>query len=147
MAQEARIGLLAAISRFDPTRGTTLAAYAHWFVRRAVFEAARSMHRDDPHRAEVEDMDQLSAALLERAGLDPHARVVTAERGQALLQAMDALAPRERTVIAVRFGLAGPALSLQDTALLIGSSLVEVRSIEGRALRKLGDAAALSVVA
>jgi RNA polymerase sigma factor (sigma-70 family) len=138
LAQEARIGLLAAISRFDPNRGATLGAYAHWLVRRAVFEAARALHREDEAgRVVVLDMDQLPAELTGRLGIDPLESAQAREQARALQAALGELTARDRLLVALRFGLSGPAQSLEQAARILGCRTGEVRADEERVLGRL----------
>jgi len=55
---------------------------------------------------------------------------------------MRVLSPRERDVIARRFGLAGPEETLAVVGRRLGVTRERVRQIEARALDKLREAAA-----
>jgi RNA polymerase primary sigma factor len=70
------------------------------------------------------------------------------DMGEAVGCLMEGLRPRERQVIALRFGLGGqPRLSLSQVGRLLEVSKERVRQIQDRALAKLRDAARQSRLA
>ena len=51
------------------------------------------------------------------------------------------LSPRERTILALRFGADGRALTLREIGALYSVTTERIRQIEAKALRKMGEAA------
>lgn len=78
-------------------------------------------------------------AALAGTDLTPEARLVAAETGQALQAALAALSPRERQVIALRFGLHGAALSVGEVAKRLGWTVARVRAVETGALARMRE--------
>ncbi|HEU4325495.1 MAG TPA: sigma factor-like helix-turn-helix DNA-binding protein [Roseiflexaceae bacterium] len=91
---------------------------------------------DAPVRA---DDARTLGEMLAGTELSPEARVVAAETGQALQAALAALAPRERQVVTLRFGLRGEALAVGEVAKRLGWSVVRVRAVEARALERMRE--------
>lgn len=79
--------------------------------------------------------------LIELHDLEAH--IFRQEQAAAVRKAVDALSPRQRVVIAARFGLDGAACTLDDTALELAKldgytvGRERIRQIEGQALRRL----------
>jgi RNA polymerase sigma factor (sigma-70 family) len=82
----------------------------------------------------------MADVLADTSAADPELEAITHERGRELVQAIQALSPRERVVIASHFGLGGPPRSLQDVAEELHLSAQRAREIEQEALHEL-DAA------
>jgi RNA polymerase sigma factor (sigma-70 family) len=61
------------------------------------------------------------------------------EEWSILLHRLDRLTDRERTVVALRLGLEGDSLTLQEIGSLCGMTRESARSTMTRAIRKLGD--------
>jgi RNA polymerase primary sigma factor len=67
LIQEGNVGLIEAVERFDPERGTRFASYAVWRIRKAVQKAAADQSR--PIRVPRYAKDRLGALLRTRAEL------------------------------------------------------------------------------
>lgn len=139
------IGLIKAIDTYDPEKGTRLGTYAARCIENEIlmhFRAAKRSRRDvslhdpigvDRDGNEITLMDVLQA---EQADMDD----LVARRmllGHVLDRVRD-LAPRERRVLELRFGLNGGGRRTQrEVARELGISRSYVSRIEHRALRKL----------
>lgn len=71
LIHEGNLGLLRAVDRFDPARGSSFAAYATWWVRRAIaraFDETTKGLRRPEHASwdEAATADNISFALLDR---------------------------------------------------------------------------------
>lgn len=87
-----------------------------------------------------DDSDMTRGDLLgdETAGHAAHRAVERQELSQRLAQALDALDPRERKIIQMRFGLGrGEERTLSEVAEMMGVSRERIRQIEQAALAKL----------
>jgi RNA polymerase primary sigma factor len=191
LLQEGFCGLLEAIDRFDPGRGTKLATYATWWIRLAMQRAvasgaypvclsprhlrqlARSQDELDGNSpsarggaqgasgASAEMIHCIHAATRQTvsldATLDPETnfsllqtmsdpegdRTGEVDLGEAVGLLLDVLGPRERQVLALRFGLEGrPRMSLSQVGKVLAVSKERVRQIQDRALEKLRATAA-----
>ena len=118
----------------------TLARVLELDVER-IIEARRAAQAPLSIEAPVgEDSEMTRGDLLgdEVAGQAPHRNVEMQELSRELSSALDALDPRERHVLQMRFGLeAGDELTLSEVARVMGVSRERVRQIEQAALAKL----------
>ncbi|HEY8582685.1 MAG TPA: sigma-70 family RNA polymerase sigma factor, partial [Capillimicrobium sp.] len=127
LAQEAVVGLLQAIDRFDPAAGSRLAAYASPWIRAALAAAVqRSGPVRLPTRVARRARQERPAAAAPAVPLDapgaedgrPLAERLPGAHGEAMLEALvraddiaaarravAALAPRDAEVVRLRFGL------------------------------------------
>jgi len=88
-------------------------------------------------QAPVGDGIELGALIAQDAADAPEARAESAALGAAVRAALDRLSPRERAVLAARYGLDGDAATVTETARRLGLRSGDVRRLEGLALRKL----------
>jgi RNA polymerase primary sigma factor len=72
---------------------------------------------------------------------DAYERVLDSIEAQELVSLLSVLSPRERAIIAARYGFGGEPLSRQEIAERFGVSVSRVRQIERRALTKMRRAA------
>ena len=104
-------GLICAVDRFDPTRGTRLATYAWQWIARAMMPVQNS--------AEFPDCARSSRA-------DPADTSLLAE-----------LPPEQATVLGLRFGLLtadGVGLTIREVSQQLSLSNWQVRQLEAKAL-------------
>jgi len=113
---------LRAWSRFDPRRAS---------VQTWLFTIARNLMIDEHRRRQQATEERLEECRLP-AQPGPEARLTGPELGEAL----SALSPRDREVVALRFGadLKGP-----EIAELLELSVANVHQILSRSLRRLGE--------
>lgn len=137
LVSDGNMSLLRAIEKFDFSRGFRFSTYATWALRknfqralgRARRERGRFLFSDD-------DINNVPAAAVE---VDS-----PAERRLHILRTLAAdviekLDPRERSIVAARFGLgsSGETQTLSQLGLAMGISKERVRQLESRALEKL----------
>ena len=79
--QNARIGLMEAVSRYDPDRGVPFQAFAKPRVRGAVFNGLRAIMGERPHEVRDAVYEERLGLLLEDSPADPFDRVVEAILG------------------------------------------------------------------
>lgn len=131
LAQEARLGLLLASERFDPARGVRFAAYAPWWVRRALQEAVRG--QDDSPRSGA-------ATFWEHRLPSPAPRPALSDDAERVRACLRRLPPAEAAVLRLRRGLEGCApRTHRAVARLFAVSPASVRRIEQRALARLKE--------
>jgi RNA polymerase primary sigma factor len=109
--------------------------------------AARNIEKLQLYAAEILSIDipignegesTLVEFIIEPDEENPEAIVLRESLHEELILALDKLKPRERTVIALRFGLVdGQARTLKEVAKLFNITRERVRQIQERALRKL----------
>ncbi len=136
------LGLLVAIRRFDPARGTSLQGYASWWVRQRVCERAEArpavtaVSLDQPRKR---GRRPLGRSLATDPAQGVEARAIEADRVARLDALVGRLKPKEQYVIRRRFGLDGAGgATLEETGLELNLSRERVRQLETRALERLG---------
>lgn len=151
LAQEARVGLVAAIRAWQPARGP-FAALADRCVTNqvllAVEAACRRKHQllsratslDGPRR-DLSGVDETAPSLLDTlaapsASTDPESQLLVREQLISVLRAMASLPPRERTAIVNTIDLK----SDYCLAPVLGCTPKAASNVACRARRKLADA-------
>lgn len=148
LVQEGCLGVLDAARRFDPSRGVPFAAFARFRVRIAIRDAltARSRLIRVPKNVAADDAARAPRAVLPvddrwqellADGASTEDEVVSLEEARAVDRAVDALPPRQRLVIAHRFGLDGPEESIGEVAAELRLSRGRTVAIERQALASL----------
>ena len=141
------IGLIKAISTYDPEKNVKLATYASRCIEIEILMYLRSVRRK---ATEVSLTDALEAdedggglALMDILSeeMDLDERLMLEEQSKKLYQAIDAeLDAREQKVVRLRYGLGGKQpLTQRETAELLGISRSYISRIEKKALAKLRE--------
>lgn len=131
LTQETFVKALRAYRRYDPSR----ASEKSWLLsiaRNVVIDSAR--RAAGPAESELEPAIEAGAAALMSPGPEESARGLT--RDEELQAALRTLPPREREILALRFG---GDLKGREIAQLTGLSLANVQQILSRSLRKLRE--------
>ena len=138
------IGLIKGVSTFDPDKNIRLATYVSRCIEneilmhfRAVKKYAGDISLDEPME---QDGDGSSLSLMDVLSSHDHGleQVDNSDQGQLLFRAMQALEPREREIIRLRYGLTGqPPLTQRETAKQYAISRSYISRIEKKALLKL----------
>lgn len=139
------IGLIKAISTFDPEKNVRLATYASRCIENEILMYLRSMRRKttEVSLTDVLEADEeggglsLMDLLAEESDLDD--RLVLAEQAKKVREAVGSvLDKREESVIRLRYGLDGKApMTQRETAEVLGISRSYISRIEKKALEKL----------
>ena len=141
------IGLIKAVRTFKP-EGGRLASYASRCIENEILMALRGNRKTKndvslslPVGADKEDNEITLADIL---GTDenivPDAVALRVESRRAVRALREALDPRERTVVLMRYGLAdGRQHSQSEIAQLLGISRSYVSRIEKKAIEKMRD--------
>lgn len=140
------VGLIKAVSTFNPGRGSTLATYAARCIENEMLMSLRS---DKKHGNDIsingpigKDKDGNEIALVDVLGTDAdciHTVVELSIASEHLRQAIKrVLAPREQVVIALRYGLTGRRpMTQRDIAQLLGISRSYISRLEKKAIAAL----------
>ena len=115
---------LGAWGRYDASRGASVSTWLLVIARNLLIDHVRSSRTDRAQPLEEDDLEGLAATPdRHRLGLEP-----------AVEHALAELSPRERELIALRFGgdLTGP-----EIAELTGLTLANVQQILSRSLRRM----------
>lgn len=149
LVQEGLLGLLRACERYDGRGGTPFSAYAALVIRRAIERALVDQAfpirvpnhlrgRLEPPRGRQEPGPGGPGIPLADLAVAPAGARAEADDRARLRAAVDALPPRERVVIRLRYGLrGGPPRTLAEVGAATGRSRQLIQQWEARALRRL----------
>lgn len=113
LIQEGCLGLMEAISRFDPERGTKFLTYAVWWIRKFMQETASIVLTDD--EVCLSELGEFS--LPQVYGKSPEQIVLQAETYAELHDGLEQISARERTYLLYRYGFTdGDEHPIPDTA-------------------------------
>lgn len=147
---EGNVGLIKAVERFDPKRGTRFSTYAAYWIRQAIQLAVQRLKRGAHAKAEVKEeseeitpprgrtvsLDALFALADSDSNVELEQSRVDLER---VRQVIDQLGGREAEILRLRYGLTPKStpLTLDEIGKKLGITRERVRQIEERAIRKL----------
>lgn len=100
LIQEGCFGLMEAISRFDPERGTKFLTYAVWWIRKFMQETVRVVLAND--EVSIDELDAVS--LPQVYGKAPEQIVLQAETYAELHDGLRQISARERTYLLYHYG-------------------------------------------
>lgn len=100
LIQEGCFGLIEAIGRFDPERGTKFLTYAVWWIRKFMRETVSIVLADDEVcLSELEDF-----SIIQVYGKSPEQIVLQGETYAELYDGLRQISARERTYLLYRYG-------------------------------------------
>ena len=157
LLNEGNVGLIRAAARYDHRKGIKFITYASFWVRKAILKAladqscvvrvpeyqrrkgavrVRAVSLDDP--AESDGSARLLDVLADTRSADPERELAKDQELALLKLGLRCLGPKERAVIAWRFGLVrSEVLTLKEIGEHLGISRERVRQIEVIARQKL----------
>ena len=138
------IGLIKAVDTFDESKGTRLISYASRCIENEILMYFRSLKKNERVISLSEPIDSDSEghpltlmdvlAQEDTMAEDLEWRTALGRLGTYVEECLD---PREREIIALRYGLGGPPLTQWQVAVRLGISRSYVSRLETRALDKL----------
>lgn len=140
------IGLMKAISTFNSDKNIKLATYASKCVENEILMFLRKTGNqrkevsiDEPMNADAEGNELTLADVLGTDGEEIHKQIVEDEEKALIRRAVLTLEPRERTIIALRFGLNREEreYTQKEVADRLGISQSYISRLEKRSLEKL----------
>ena len=139
------IGLIKAIGTFDPAKRIKLATYASRCIENEIlmYLRKRSAHRaevsiDEPLNTDWDGNELLLSDVLGTDGEEVSKPLEDDVERQLLMQAVDRLDERERSIILMRFGLEGyEELTQKEVAELLGISQSYISRLEKRIILRL----------
>jgi RNA polymerase primary sigma factor len=152
LVQEGNIGLMKAAESFDPAKGK-FGTYAFWWIKAYILraieeswrvrtpswrqEATRNDTGDGPV-CQIVELDESATAPTEEDD-GPFKAAHENETKQVVQGMMSGLAPRERRIICLRFGIGngGKDYTIEEIGRLVGLPPERVRQILSKALTKM----------
>ena len=139
------IGLIKAVNTFDPVKKIKLATYASRCIENEILMHLRRSARtrsevsfDEPLNVDWDGNELLLSDILGTENDTVYSNIESDVDRQLLRQAMLRLNPRERTIMQMRFGLAGYARKTQkEVAVTLGISQSYISRLEKRIISRL----------
>ena len=139
------IGLIKAIGTFDPAKRIKLATYASRCIENEIlmFLRKKSSHRvevsiDEPLNTDWDGNELLLSDVLGTDGEEVIKPIEDDVERQLLMEAVDRLDERERSIILMRFGLGGhQELTQKEVADRLGISQSYISRLEKRIIHRL----------
>jgi len=139
------IGLIKAVNTFDPGKNIKLATYASRCIENEILMHLRRTTRlkaevslDEPLNTDWDGNELLLSDILGTDGADVYRNVESEADRNVLKEALIRLSERERTIMVLRFGLAGERERTQkQVADMMGISQSYISRLEKRILTRL----------
>lgn len=139
-------GLIKAVNTFDHTKASRLAPYASRCIENEIlmhFRATKKFQKDVSLSEPIDtDKEGQQLTLLDVLADDSDLAYAVEVKvgGEKLARYMgEVLTPREREIVALRYGLGGTPLAQREVAKRLGISRSYVSRIETKALQKLRE--------
>jgi len=146
LISDGNISLMRAVEKFDYARGNKFSTYASWAIMK---NYARSIPEQQYHAARfVTGNDELLQATADPVSTEQTYEARMQGARESLAAGLQVLSQRERSVVFHHYGLGpnGRPMTLEQIGKLFGVTKERIRQIEQRALQKLREALAPSVL-
>ena len=143
LINEGNMGLMTAARKYDPTRGFKFISYAVWWIRQAILQAvsdsAGHVSVDRPFGEDGEGtlLDVLPDSSVPQADAQTERESLRSD----LEDVMRALAPREREILRLSFGIGCREHSLEEIGQVYHLTRERVRQLREKAIRKMSHPA------
>lgn len=150
LVQEARMGLMDAVERFDPDRGVSLSTYARFYVRKYIMEAIQK--KNDPIRTprrqpglpcQSLDAESRHGTTIGEEIADDRPSVEDAfeheQRQRAVRDCIKRLSHRDAMIIRCRHGVNVDKMTLAQVGRILDVTPERVRQLQRAAEQKLRD--------
>lgn len=140
------IGLIKAVNTFSPEKNIKLATYASRCIENEILMHLRKIASqrmevslDEPLNTDWDGNELMLADVLGSDGDEINREIEDEDEKRILLQVIDTLPPREKTIIDMRFGLGEKEeLTQKEVADKLGISQSYISRLEKRIIKKIG---------
>lgn len=141
------IGLIKAVNTFSPEKNIKLATYASRCVENEILMYLRKISSqkmvvslDEPLNVDWDGNELMLADVLGSEGDEISREIEEDDEKRILLQAIEDLPKREKTIIEMRFGIGDKEeLTQKEVADIMGISQSYISRLEKRIIKKLGN--------
>lgn len=141
------IGLIKSVNTFSPQKNTKIATYASRCIENEILMYLRKISSqklevslDEPLNSDPDGNELMLSDVLGSAGDEIDDEISADEDKKILRSIIDTLAPREKDIIDMRFGLtSGRELTQREVADSLGISQSYISRLEKKILKRLGD--------
>jgi RNA polymerase primary sigma factor len=146
LCQTGVIGLMKAADKYQWRKGFKFSTYSRWWIKQAITRTIGNQGRKDdtisldkPLSGDEEDNPLIDFTEDKKIN-SPLVEVEEENIREKLRESLLSLSPRERKILAMRFGLEdGKCFTLEEVGVVLGITKERVRQIQKRALRKLSQ--------
>ncbi|MBE3596272.1 MAG: RNA polymerase sporulation sigma factor SigE [Hydrogenibacillus sp.] len=139
------IGLIKAVNTFDPDKKIKLATYASRCIENEILMFLRRNHKvrsevslDEPLNVDGDGNELIVSDILGTDGDEVERDIEASVERELLKAALEKLDERERTIMTLRFGLAGgEEMTQKEVADLLGISQSYISRLEKRIIKRL----------
>ena len=133
VVSESNMGLVVAVSLYDPSKGESLSVYATNWCKKAIL----SIFSDEAVFVRLDPNAESEGSAEELLDLTTESEEIQQEMSAKVQALMNVLSPQEYKVISLLFGFDGQEMSVAEVAKVMSVKPARIRQIRDKALGKM----------